>query len=150
MLSCYRASEATDPESFIAEATAVLSRYPEAVARRVSYGLPSESKWLPSIAEIREACDKADAPRLAEERRRAARAHTAAIFADHPAESPERRKAVVAEMRARFADLWEDPRASKPNFRPVEDLAAEYRARPVTLSPALRKAMGIPDKEDAA
>ncbi len=153
MLSCYRASEATDPESFIAEATAVLSRYPEDVARRVSYGLPSESKWLPSIAEIREACDRASVPKIAEQRRQAERARTAAICGRGTPESAERRKQVADEMRDRLAALGNDPNSPARFLDPralsdgpaknealarLEEqqrkLAAEYASNPVALS----------------
>lgn len=43
-------------------AAAVLSRYPEDVVRRICHpveGLPRTNKWLPSLAEIAEACDNA-------------------------------------------------------------------------------------------
>jgi len=109
MLSCYRASEATDPDAFVAEAAGVLSRYPEEIARLVSYLLPSESKWLPSIAEIKTSCDKAMAPKIAHQRRERERAHTAMITGRGAPESVERRKRVVAEMMARFANLGQDP-----------------------------------------
>ena len=162
MLSCYRASEATDPESFIAEATSVLARYPEDVARRISYGMPSESKWLPSIAEIREACDRAMAPRRAEERRQAERAHTDVIVGRAaPAESAERRKQVAEEMVARFSNLGADPNKPAlldprgmppgPARRDVEerlakrlnDLKAEYTSKPCApLSPSAFKRFG--------
>ncbi len=158
MLSCYRASEASDPDSFIAEAASVFARYPEEVARRVSYAMPSESKWLPSIAEIREACDKADAPRLAAERRQAERARTAAIVGDGtPEQDAERRKQVIAEIRARLAGLGEDPNRAAAHLDPralsgearieatnrlaesLRQTVADYAARPVTLSEAARR-----------
>lgn len=47
---------------FIAAAAATLACYPESVASQVCHpveGLPREQKFLPSIAEIREACEKA-------------------------------------------------------------------------------------------
>ena len=168
MLSCYRASEATDPESFIAEATAVFSRYPEDVVRRVSYGLPSENKWMPSIAEIREACDRAMAPRYAEERRRAERAKTAAVCGrGTPEESLERRKQVAAEMRERLAGLGADPERAAAQLDPralsgpaklealgklsakQRELVAEWNASPPKFSPALASHLGI-QKERAA
>ena len=144
MLSCYRASEATDPESFIAEATSVFARYPEEVARRVSYAMPSESKWLPSIAEIRDACDKADAPRLAEQRRAAERARTAAIIGSSSSESLETRKRVADQMRARFSELGAEPGRPQPVTKSPERLAEEFSSKgPLTFSPLLRRALGI-------
>lgn len=61
MLGCYRTGEAHDPETYIAGVVAVLERYPVAVIQAVtdpSSGIPSRLKWLPSIAEIREICDR--------------------------------------------------------------------------------------------
>ena len=61
LFGCYRASDANDPETFLAAATAMLSNYPEAIAAKVcdpARGLPSTAKWLPAIAEIREACEQ--------------------------------------------------------------------------------------------
>src|SRR5574337_1562464 len=62
----YRASEANDPEIFMAGAAAILARYPEEIVRRVCSpsGLPASSKWLPSLTEIRCACDSALRPDL--------------------------------------------------------------------------------------
>jgi hypothetical protein len=65
ILGCYRVGDANDPEIYVTAVIAVLSRYPIEVIRKVTdpaIGLPSESKWLPSVAEVREACDKALKP----------------------------------------------------------------------------------------
>lgn len=79
----YRASEANDAETFIAGATAILARYPESVVRRVCSptGLPASNKWLPSLAEISEACHVHMQPILAEEARQYRRSHTAMVLA---------------------------------------------------------------------
>lgn len=60
LLGCYRKVDCADPEVFATAAVAVLSRYPEHVARAVTdpqTGLPGTSKWVPTIAELREACE---------------------------------------------------------------------------------------------
>jgi hypothetical protein len=62
MFSCYRKDEAHDPAVYVAAAAAVLGCYPTKVIDRVTdprTGLPSDLKFLPSVAEIREACDRA-------------------------------------------------------------------------------------------
>jgi len=105
LFGCYRASEANDPETFIAAVAATLATYPEPIARQVCdrSGLPSQSKWLPSIAELREACDRAMAPIRAAERREREREHTQQVIAGHkaPVGSPEHRRVVEGCRRLR-------------------------------------------------
>lgn len=76
MFSCYRRDEAHDPQVYIAASAAVLGCYPKTVIERVTdprTGLPSDLKFLPSVAEIREACDRAAIliDKMAESKRRA-------------------------------------------------------------------------------
>ena len=75
----YRASEANDPETFITGATAVLSRYPQALVYAVCdpvSGLPGEDAWLPSIARIRVECERRMQPLRDQERRDRVRGET--------------------------------------------------------------------------
>jgi len=60
LLGCYRTGEANDPEVYISTVAAVLMRYPEAVVREATGidGLPSKLKWLPTVSEVREECDR--------------------------------------------------------------------------------------------
>ena len=63
LLGCYRSADAAVPKVYVAAMTAVLRCYRERVVSAVCdpvNGLPSQSKWLPSIAEIKEACEKAN------------------------------------------------------------------------------------------
>lgn len=58
--ACYRKGEAEDPEIYAAACGAVLSDYPLQVVLRVTdprTGLPSVSQWLPTVKEIRDACE---------------------------------------------------------------------------------------------
>ena len=62
----------------------MLARYPEAVVRNICdpvRGLPSTAKWLPAIAEIREACEREIVWHDAVEKRDRDRAHTRAVLA---------------------------------------------------------------------
>lgn len=78
LIGCYRKSDAADPEIYTTAVIAVLTKYrPEVVSAvtEPSTGLPSRLKWLPSIAEIVEACEEeaatqAETRRLEEELRR--------------------------------------------------------------------------------
>ena len=58
LLGCYRLADAYNPELYLASVITVLSDFPVSVIEHVTSprGLPSVSKWLPTIAEIVEAC----------------------------------------------------------------------------------------------
>jgi hypothetical protein len=61
MFACYRKAEATDPEMYAAAVTAVLSDYPQEVIDYITdprTGLPVKSKWLPTVFEVKQACDE--------------------------------------------------------------------------------------------
>lgn len=72
LLGCYRTGDANDPEVYTAAVVAVLSDYPEDVVAHVCdprRGLPATNQWLPTVAEVRLACENR-AHRLASERER--------------------------------------------------------------------------------
>jgi len=59
LLGCFRTGDANDPEVYTSAVVAVLSRYPEEVMCAVSDpsgGLPGRLQWLPSVKEVRDAC----------------------------------------------------------------------------------------------
>lgn len=60
LVGCYRTGDANDPEVYIGAVIAVLSRYPVEIVKAVvdpCSGIPSQIKWLPSIQEIKAACE---------------------------------------------------------------------------------------------
>jgi hypothetical protein len=61
MLDTYRKKgEAANPEVFVAAIAATLCLYPPEVVQRVTdprTGIASRLKWIPEVAEIREACE---------------------------------------------------------------------------------------------
>lgn len=72
MLGCYRTGEANDPETYITAIAATLARYDEDVIKHITHpveGLPSQSDFLPTVAEVRKACDDYIRPRLEHEAR---------------------------------------------------------------------------------
>jgi hypothetical protein len=138
---------------FITAATAMLSSYPEIVAERVCdpmRGLPSKNKFLPAIAEIREACEREMIWHDVVERRERERRHTAEVLAPAPTPTPteEARRRVRAEADDLLGELgakgarkidFRAPRspgeaeAARRHFEArLPGLAAEYSARPVT------------------
>lgn len=59
LFSCYRKDEAHDPEIYSAAVAASLADFPKQVVDYVTdprTGIPSESKFLPNVAEVRAAC----------------------------------------------------------------------------------------------
>lgn len=59
LFSCYRKDEAHDPETYCSAVAATLSEFPRQVVEYVTdprTGLPSSSKFLPNVAEVRAAC----------------------------------------------------------------------------------------------
>jgi hypothetical protein len=61
LFGCYRKAEANDPEVLSAAIAATLSEFPEEIIEYVTdprTGLPATSKWVPSVFEVREACQK--------------------------------------------------------------------------------------------
>jgi hypothetical protein len=66
LLGCYRTGDAHDPEIYVTAAVAVLSDYPLDIVNAVTdprTGIPSRIKWLPTIAEIKDACEDIAGPR---------------------------------------------------------------------------------------
>jgi hypothetical protein len=60
LLGCFRTGEANDPAIFAAAVAAVLSDYPLEIIQYVCdprTGLPSSSKWMPTAAEVKAACE---------------------------------------------------------------------------------------------
>ena len=60
MFGCYRKGEANDPETYTMAIAATLAEYPAEVIQHVTdprTGLPAKLKFLPSVAEVREACE---------------------------------------------------------------------------------------------
>ena len=60
MAACYRRDDAVDAEVYAAAMVAVLMEYPIEIVEHVTdprTGLPRSLKWLPSVAEVAEACD---------------------------------------------------------------------------------------------
>jgi hypothetical protein len=98
MMGCYRLGEVGDPETYFTAVIAVLLRYPPDVITAVTEpatGIPSKVKWLPTIAEIVEACDLALAPVLRQRERDR-------VVASHRLAAPAPPKLSEAELDAQF------------------------------------------------
>lgn len=120
-MGCYRAVDSNDPETYIAAAIAVLSRYPikiiEAVSSPVT-GLPSKLKWLPSIAEIKEACEEYDRFNARIRQAERQRQEQLAERARFEAENDRSNRKSYAEIQADFAKVGF--RFGKRAYQPVD------------------------------
>jgi len=88
----YRKSDLNDPEMYSAALIAVFSEYPPSIINRASHpvhGLPSRSKFLPTVSEVREACEV-----------EAKRHRTLAAMAKWQIGEHERRQKIKAERKA--------------------------------------------------
>ena len=60
LFGCFRGGDANDPETYVAAISAVLAQYAPHVVHSVCdprTGLPSESNFLPTVKEVRDACE---------------------------------------------------------------------------------------------
>jgi hypothetical protein len=127
LLGCYRTGEANNPEIYADAAIAVLSDYPFDIARAVvdpRGGLPSRTKWLPTIAELKAACEEEMAPIYRAAERKRVERETLALRAT--AEIPEDERARVVRG---FAELRE--RLGKEAFERDQELRARLAAKTI-------------------
>ena len=99
-------------------------------------GLPGRSQWLPTIAEVRHACEIEMKPiydRVERERRESERAHQI--------EPPKQdRAAVMKRIRAAYPEIFEEPKPAFPDAEArLAALAEESQRKPLKLSDAARK-----------
>jgi hypothetical protein len=103
LAGCYRKAEASDPETYAGAIAAILSNYPPDIVQQVTdprSGLPSRSQWLPTVKEVRDACD---------------------AIAEHQAAALERERRIAEQFAARERE--EKSRANRPT---LEELRAKY------------------------
>lgn len=104
LLGCYRRGDAADPESYVGALVVVLMAYPEQVARRVTHpagGLPGTSTFLPSVAEVRVACEAEMKPIYEALRQKQIREENAKLLGPVPLLTE-----VERERRATFIAGW--------------------------------------------
>ncbi len=120
LLGCYRRGDAADPESYVSALVVVLMGYPEQVVLRVTHpagGLPGTSTFLPSVAEVRAACEAEMLPIYEAERRRRLLDENAKLLGPMPllteVERDRRREFIAgwkADVMTRLGRRESDPR----------------------------------------
>lgn len=135
LLGCYRKGDAEEPEIYAGAVASVLATYPQEIAYRVTdprTGLAGRSQWLPTVAEVRAACEAEMAPTRAAEARLRRQAETEAVLTG-PAAS--------RVSAARWKDVSDrlESKTQRSSINPKsEDWLRDYGARPIEVSDALR------------
>jgi hypothetical protein len=86
---------------------AVLSCYPQPVVYRVTdprSGLPGRSQWLPTVAEVKAACEAEMTPLREAEQRRAVTERNRIIFTSGPGHD---RRAAMERLRSEFPGMFD-------------------------------------------
>ncbi|MBA3241594.1 MAG: hypothetical protein H0T60_10260 [Acidobacteria bacterium] len=132
MLGCYRKDDVSDPAAFLGGVTAILAKYPVEVINIVTdpaLGIPARIKFLPALAEVREACEREYEPMRRELEREKRFTETQELLT-----SPEdrSRRLTYAELKAKHGDDW----GIRPPPEPVREAAlSHYQSnRPLTAS----------------
>jgi hypothetical protein len=110
LLGCFRSGEANDPEVYTTAVIATLARYPAHIVRAVCdpvNGLPSRAKFLPTISELRQDCERLQAreARIAAMRAQAQRTLAERRAAAAAADARKRRP-TLDELRAKYGPNW--------------------------------------------
>jgi hypothetical protein len=159
VLGCYRNGDAADPEIYVRAVAAVLSAYPEKVVQRVAdprTGIAGQSKWLPTIAEMKHACEVEMAPTYAAARRENSRLQLLALQ-DHGDRS---RRKTYAELKAAYPDILGKERQPGEIVGGCDDpstverrLREKFANLPITVSDRLiaqnaARALGVLDRAE--
>lgn len=108
LFACYRKDEANNPEVFITAVAAVFGRYPLWIVKAVSdpiNGIPSQIKWLPSISEVRSACDALNGYDIRQKERDESLAKQRAESAEYKARQ-EAPRPTYDELKAKYGPNW--------------------------------------------
>jgi hypothetical protein len=139
LLGCYRRGEAEEPEIYSAAVASVLASYPQQVAYRVTdprSGLPGRSQWLPTVAEVRAACEAEMALARDAAAREARRAETKRILDGAPSDVTRRR---VLKSFEELRDARWPANKSQAEDR-LGKLSADYsRTAPSVSTPDMAK-----------
>lgn len=110
MLGCYRRGDAEDPETYATAVAAVLAEYSPAIVQRVTdprTGLAGRSKFLPTVSEVREACEaEAAVVERAAKRERAVQEQLARRAEDERWRQDRAARPTYAELKTKHGENW--------------------------------------------
>jgi hypothetical protein len=130
MLDFWRTGSANNTDTYLTAVAAILARYPEQVIYSVTSptdGLPVQLTWMPSLKEVKDACEKEMEPIHRREREAKLVAET---LADREVDKSDR--PTITDLKAKYGENWGLTSLDEPARKPVpapskEDLAAHYR-----------------------
>lgn len=111
LLGCYRKGDAEDPDIYLTAVAAMLASYPQAVVNRVTdprTGIAGRQNFLPTVADVRHACEVEMAPIY--DKRRRDRVRDEMLAARDEWTKPERR-----EIPPRVREFMRELRANAGN-----------------------------------
>lgn len=123
LIGCYRRDEVADAEVFARALIAIFCEFSESVVRFVSdprTGIPGQSKWFPTIAEVRHECITRQR-KLDEAAAWHAREAERAKMLPAP---PRDRAAEVARLKAAYPDIWRRIQSGRDPDERADRLAA--------------------------
>jgi hypothetical protein len=132
LLACYRKGDAEEPEIYVASVAAILSSYPLEVAYRVTdprTGLGGKSQWLPTVAEVRVACEAEMAPSRAQARRAAERAHTRNVVEGNYKPSRREVPRAIREIQSALDSRGKPSDHLDARNAPTPEIASQIRER---------------------
>lgn len=147
MFGCYRKGDAHDPDTYVAAVAAVLAEYPDDTIWTVTdprAGLPSKVSWLPTVKEVRDACEAHYGPTRraleleAAERKQLAERAQLKITDGRPRKTYEE---LIADCAARGLHIG----PKKPTVQSIDGFLAEHGVTREQFDalPDLPKDMGV-------
>ena len=118
LLGQFRRNDADDPETFVVALTAIMAQYPVPVLDAIcspTEGLSTKGSFVPSLFEIREACNETMRLMIArwrldqlppERRNRFAPGHKKPEALPPPEDTPEQRRAFLAGLRQKHGEHY--------------------------------------------
>jgi hypothetical protein len=138
VVGCYPERGLADPKVFITAMASVLECYPEDVVRRVTAprtGITGRSKFLPSVAEVRQACeDEIEWARKVERRQKMLSDHVAQL------EAPKSERPSIEDIKAKLGPDYGIERTGAIKSKAgktLEELKAEMHTWDLTPSDEL-------------
>ena len=155
LMGCYRRDDTADPDTYAAAVSAILAGYSPDVVQRVTdprTGLASRLQWLPSVKEVRDACEElarraASAARIERQREE--------TLAERRRFEEAKQRPTMTELRQRYGARWglsqaddrsiseeeadrlRKERAQQVNHRILMDEYARAGVEPIEAAPGI-------------
>jgi hypothetical protein len=163
LLGLYPKGQVDDPDTYAAGIATILAAYPTDVVQQICspWGLPTRVKWLPSVYEVKEACEIAMGPYYAQEAKKQHEEEMGAQKLAHERKygpiplTEEQRAANVARFNKILAQFKKDVPVESSRPKIVGDLTiaeAELKLQQIKpigpeLGDDLRRLTGVKSEE---